>query len=99
MKKARSNFQCQYIYVQNYISTNSKNPKEHRTRHTPGHNSYMGKTNRCYQRKHQLDNWIKMIIIKLQKCFGKFLYSDRAIDLITFMSLNLLVLLQTNPTI
>ena len=39
------------MYVQNYISSNTKNPKDHRINHTPGHNLYKGGNNQMISDK------------------------------------------------
>ena len=70
MKKERSNFRFQDIYAQHYIPSNMRSQNDCSTHHTPGHNPYMGKTIRCYHKKHQQKNWMKIFkkyFIKFQK--------------------------------
>ena len=58
------------MYVQHYILFNNKNQNYHRIHHTPEHNPYMLKTIRCYQRKHRLKNWMKIIKTTPENCWG-----------------------------
>ena len=60
-EKGTVNFQIQDIYAQHYSTSNTKNPRDHNIFHTPGHNPYMEKIIRCYQRKHQMYNLMKII--------------------------------------
>ena len=61
MKKERSAFQFQVMYVHHYILSNTKNLNYHRTHHTPVHNPFMEITIICYHKKHQLKNWMNII--------------------------------------
>ena len=47
--------------------SNTRNLNDRRTHHTPGHNPFMEITLRCYQKNHQLTNWINI----LRKYFRK----------------------------
>ena len=80
-------------------SPQSKNPKYHTIHRNPGHNRSMGKTTRCYQRKHHPNNSMKIIKKGPNKIVAKFLYFYRAIHPTILMALNSLATLQTNPTI
>ena len=61
MKKSRSNYQFQGMCMHQYIRSNTRNSKYHIINHTPVHKLYMGETTRGYQRKNQLNNWMKII--------------------------------------
>ena len=50
MKKARSNFECQAMYVHNYTRSNT-HKKYHRIHHTPGHNQSIEKNNQILSEK------------------------------------------------
>ena len=99
MKKARFNFQFQYMYIQNYIPSYTKKTKDQSIRHTPGHNPYMEKKNQMLSEKAPAEELDKHNQEQLQKIVGKFLYYNRAIYLTMLMVLKSVVVVLTKLTI
>ena len=59
MKKVLSNFQCQNMYVQHFITSNTKKIY-HKIHHTPD-TTHIWKIIRCYPKKNQMNNWMTII--------------------------------------
>ena len=70
MKKSWFNYLFQDMYVHHYIHSNMISQQYHRIHHIPGHNLYMERTTRCYQRKNQLKNWTKTIKNDSRRLWG-----------------------------
>ena len=51
----------QGMYAQHYMLSNTINLNDRRTHHTPGHKPFIVRTIRCYQKNHQLKNWMNII--------------------------------------
>ena len=62
-EKGMVKFQYQDMYAQPYMLSNTRYQNDDNNHHNPGHNMFIGRTIRCYQKKHQLRNWMKINII------------------------------------
>ena len=59
-EKGTVQLQLQDMYAQHYMLYNTRNQNNCRTHHTPEHNPFTERRIRCYQKNHQMRNWMKI---------------------------------------